>query len=500
MRLKRLVFLCIVIGTFFTLAFTSVQAQSAVNDALLTEFEQLIKDEMAYYKIPGVAVAVIVGDEVVYAQGFGSRDLENDLPFTTQTQFRIGSTTKSMTSLFIAQLVDEGILSWDTPVTDLFPEFQTVNPDLTAQITVRDLMGMNTGLVSTVTHGLDWGNWDVNDLMGAIAQMEIGGDFREFYSYNNEVYALGGYAGVVATGVEATLEQYKALIQERIFDPIGMDSAIITDDITLLSVDYAESYELSLLDGEPARMDNPPIHVVAPAGAVWTTIEDMALYVITQMNGGVTSDGVRIVSEENLSETWKSSVSIEYNENGIENTAYGMGWVTETYQSIPIQYHDGGWAGYSTQMVIFSEDDIALIIFTNGSQGGIFGGMLNYAFTELVHNLEPTAVTRAHEMWDDTLAQYAQAEQLLSTDVGDVSAFVGNYADNWVVEQREDDSLWVSRGEWHFRLAYIAMFSQYIVINNGGAGVMVAFETEGDSVTMTLELGPGNLLEFAKID
>ncbi|MDX2076086.1 MAG: serine hydrolase domain-containing protein [bacterium] len=500
MHLKRLLFLGVVIGTFFTLAFASVQAQSPITDTLLTEFEQLIQDEMAYYKIPGVAVAVISGDEVVYAQGFGSRDLENDLPFTTQTQFRIGSTTKSMTSLFIAQLVDEGILSWDTPVTDIFPEFQTANPDLTAQITVRDLLGMNTGLVTSPINAFDWATWDVNDMLGVIAQMEIGGDFREFYSYNNEVYALGGYAGVVATGVEPTLEHYKALIQERIFDPIGMDSAIITDDVSLLGADYAESYELSLLDGELARMDNPPIHVVAPAGAVWTTIEDMASYVITQMNGGVTSDGVRIVSEENLAETWKPSVSIGGDENGIENTAYGMGWVTQTYQGIPIRYHDGGWAGYSTQMVILPEDDIALIIFTNGSHGALFGGMLNYAFTELVHNLEPTAVTRAHEMWDDTLAQYAQAEGLLSTDVGDVSAFVGNYEDNWVVEQREDDSFWVSRGEWHFRLAYIAMLSQYIVINNSGAGTIVEFETEGDVVKMTLQLGEGNSLGFAKIN
>lgn len=500
MHFRKLTFLSLVLSLFLFAMTASAQTPSLVTDEFLAKFEQVVQDEMAYYEIPGVAIAIISGDEVMYAQGFGLRDIENNLPFTTQTQFRIGSTTKSMTSLLIAQLVDEGLITWDTLVTDLFPNFQTADAELTAQITVRDLMGMNTGLVSSPLDGLSWDLWDVDSLLSAIAQMEIGGNFREFYAYNNEVYALGGYAGVVASDLELTLDSYKNLIQNRIFDPIGMTSAVITDDMSQLSDNYAQSYEKSLMTGEATLMPNPPIHVVAPAGAVWTNLDDMAKYVITQMNEGVTPDGTRIVSQENLAETWKPSVEIAGESDGIENTAYGMGWVTQTYQGVAVRYHDGGWAGYSTQMVILPEDDVALIIFANGSQGGLFGNMLNYVFIELLHNLEPKAMETAHGMWDATLSQYAQAQTLVSTELSDISAYIGTYEGDWVLEQREDGSVWLIRGAWEFQLGYIAMLNSYIILNNGGAGTLINFDPDGDVLNLTVQFGEGEPIKFPKIE
>mgnify|MGYP001411196846 CR=1 FL=1 len=501
MRFRKLKFLSMVLSVFLFVMTASAQTQPLVTDEFLAQFEQLVRDEMVHYEIPGVAIAVIAGDEVVYAQGFGLRDIENELPFTTQTQFRIGSTTKSMTSMLIAQLVDEGLITWDTPVTDLFPTFQTSNAELTAQITIRDLMGMNTGLISSPLDGLTWDLWDIDALLGAISKMQIGGDFREFYSYNNEVYALGGYAGVVASDLDATLDSYKTLMQTRIFDPIGMTSAIITDDVSLLSEDYAQSYEKSLMTGEASLMPNPPIHFVAPAGAVWTNLEDMAKYVITQMNEGIAPDGTRLVSQENLSQTWQPSVKIEGEPAGIENTAYGMGWVTQTYQGVSVRYHDGGWAGYSTQMVILPEDDVALIIFANASHGGLFGNMLNYAFIELLHGFEPSAVETAHGMWDATLAGFQQAQALVTTEItDDMAAYLGTYEGDWVLEQREDGSLWLNRGAWEFQLGFISTMGMYAIVNNGGAGALVTFEMDGDAVVLSVQLGEGGLLTIRKIE
>jgi len=500
MRLRKLKFLSLVLSIFLLAMTASAQTQSLVTDEFLAQFEQVVQDEMAYYEMPGVAIAVISGDEVVYAQGFGFRDVENNLPFTPQTQFRIGSTTKSMTSMLIAQLVDEGLITWDTLITSLFPNFQTTDAELTTQITVRDLMGMNTGLISSPLMGLYWGEWDVDALLGGIAQMEVGGNFRDFYSYNNEVYALGGYAGVVASDLELTLDSYKSLMQTQIFDPIGMTSAVITDDVSLLSEDYAQPYEKSLLTGELVVMANPPIHVVAPAGAVWSNLEDMAKYVITQMNEGITPEGIQIVSQENLSETWKPSVKIEGEPAGIENTAYGMGWVTQTYQGVVVRYHDGGWSGYSTQMMILPEDDVALIIFANASHGGLFGNMLNYAFIELLHGLEPGAIETAHGMWDATLAQYQQIQTLVTLELDEVSAYLGTYEGGWVVEQHEDGSVWLNRGGWHFQLGFITIMGSYVVINNGGAGTLVNFETEGDNLNLTIQFGEGVPTKFLKIN
>ncbi|MBK8029234.1 MAG: beta-lactamase family protein [Chloroflexi bacterium] len=278
------------------MGFASAHAQA--TDERLAQFEQIIQDEMAYYNIPGTAVAIIEGDEVIYAQGFGYRNVEDQLPFTTETRFRVGSTTKSMTSLLIAQLVDDGLLAWDTPVTDILPDFALSDSELTAQITVADLMGMATGLVSNTFDAFDWWEWEIDSLLDAVATQTINGEFRASHNYNNEVYALAGYVGAVASGLEPTLTSYQSLMQTRLFDPIGMASAIIADDHSQLGDNYAEPYEPDVLSaaGTVSRMIDAPIALVAPAGGVWVNIEDMAKYVITQMNGGVTPDGARIVS------------------------------------------------------------------------------------------------------------------------------------------------------------------------------------------------------------
>lgn len=500
MRIRRIVILAVLLTLLLTLVGSGVQAQTTVSDDVLTEFDQLVRDEMEFFDIPGVAVAIIEGDEVIYAQGFGVRDLASGAPFTPETQFRIGSTTKSMTSMLVAQLVDEGVISWDTPVTDLFPDFETSNPELTAQLTVADLMGMGTGLVSDAFGSITWADWTIDTLLDAIGAMTIGGEYGELFSYNNEVYALAGYAATVADGLSPTLDNYKTLMQERIFDPIGMESAIITDDLTHLSDNYSESYETSLIDGEQTLMGNPPIALLAPAGAVWTNIDDMARYVITQMNGGVTPDGTRIVSEDSLAHTWQPGVVISAGELGIENIDYAMGWVTETYQGIPVRYHDGGWAGYRTQMMIMPEDDVALISFTNSANGDFFGSMLNYAFIEILHDLEPTIVENTHSAFADFSAQVQQAQGLISVDVGDLSVFTGAYEGGWTVEQRDGNSMWLTGHGWEFQIAYIAVIDQYAVINSGAGGTLLRFDSDGDAVNMVF-IGDGeDLLSLAKID
>lgn len=460
-----------------------------------SQFEQIIHDEMAYYNVPGAAVAVIHDGAVIYAQGFGQRDTVNNLPFTTETRFRVGSTTKSMTSFLLARLVDEGLLSWDTPVTDLFPDFATADPALTERILARDLMGMATGLVSTDFDAFDWGGWTIDDLLSAIRRQRIDGEFRASHHYNNEVYALAGYAGVVASGAAPTLENFAALMQSRVFDPIGMTSAIITDDHARLGDNFAEPHEPDLLaadDNALARMIDPPIAFVTPAGGVWVNLEDMAKYVITQMNGGVAPDGTRIVSEAALAETWSPGAAVELGLPGIADAHYAMGWITQTYKDIPMRWHNGGWSGYGTQMAIFPESDVAILVFSNSSLGGQFNDALVYSFAELWHDLPVEAAPIARLAYATVTAQLRQIRNLVDGEIEAEAAapLVGTYENDWVVEYRPaDSSLWVLHGAWSFRLTYIPLGRTYFVINNGGLGGQITFDTTATPVTMTITAG-----------
>ncbi len=492
LKLGLVLLLCIVLSP--TAQGIAQDAQPQVTDQVITDFAALVETEMANFHIPGVAVAVIEDGVVRYANGFGVRDVATGESFTTETRFRIGSTTKSMTSFLVAQLVDEGKLSWDTPVTEIFPTFQTSVPELTAQITVGDLMGMGTGLVTDELRSLDWGAWTVDDLLSVVADQAAEGTYHEDYSYNNEVYSLAGYAATVAAGNEPTLENYRALLQERVFDPINMPSAIITDDLSLLGDNYARSYEFSLLsDVETPSLALPvPIGVIGPAGGVWTNINDMARYVITQVNGGVTPDGTVLVSADTLAETWKPGVRTQPDEDDARDLFYGMGWVTLTMRDITTRFHDGGWEGYRTLMVVFPETNIGLVIFSNHIYGDLYNYAMLEAFAELLYGMEPQALTNWHAKFDAAYGSIdAELAQLpdAAIDPADAAPLLGEYESGLTVEQREDNVLWLLYGPWQFALQPLPTPNGFIIANSTALGTPIQFSVEGEQVSLSMAEG-----------
>ncbi len=470
-----------------------VQTAPRVTDELLAEFAALVESELATYHIPGAALAVVQDGEILLAEGFGVRNLAEGAPFTAQTQFRIGSTTKSMTSFLIARLVDEGRLAWDTPVTDLLPEFRTADPELTERLTLRDLMGMDTGLVSNDLDGLLWGDWSVDDLLAAVAGMAIGGELGEFYSYNNEVYASAAYAAVAATGADLSLEAYKALMQDYVFDAIGMPSAVITDDPADLGADYALGYDLTLAADDldhPAESGFAQIGVVAPAGAVWVSVEDMARYLITQLEGGVNPEGTRLVSEEVLAETWQMQVPMDL-EGVLDNGGYAMGWIPGEYQGVPVRFHDGGWTGYLTNMLLLPEANAGVVIFANHAFGGTFTWSLTFAFAELLYGLEPQALDLGHEALAGMAGPLEAQLPFMpdpAIDPEGVADWLGEYENGWTLAIRDENQLWLARPDRAFLLLPLPD-GTFLAANGDAAGALIGFAAEGDQTVLTLTAG-----------
>ncbi|MFN8530159.1 MAG: serine hydrolase domain-containing protein [Anaerolineae bacterium] len=497
MRMRSL-FLMVALAIVFTFS-GAVSAQTApqVTPELIAQFETIVQDEFNYFHIPGGAVAIVQGGEVVYANGFGVRDREANLPFTPETQFRIGSTTKSMTSMLIAMLVDDGLLSWDTLVTDLLPNFTTPDPDLTARLTVADLMSMATGLESDPLLGLYWGDLNVDDLLAAIGEQTVAGALHDHYAYNNEVYASAGYAGVAAAGLELTLESYITLLHDRIFAPIGMESAVITDNRGDLSDNFSESYEWSLRGGlnDPVRAIGAPIGVLAPAGAVWTNINDMARYLITQMSGGVTPDGTRIVSADSLARTWEPGSALVGTSPATGDLYYGMGWVIASDTSIPVRWHDGGWNGYRTMMAIFPEADTGLLVFMNAANADFLYETLSLNFGQLLYGQEPSGFAEAHTQYDTVEEQIAAGAAVLpdpQVNPEEVAPLLGTYDHGWTVELRDDNTLWLTGNGRAFNLNPLPGNGGYIAANGDMLGAGVTFEVGADGGT-TLVASAGTL-------
>ncbi|MBZ0287498.1 MAG: beta-lactamase family protein, partial [Anaerolineae bacterium] len=155
------------------------------------EFERYIQDTLEQLEIPGAAVAVVQDGEIVYSKGFGVRELGQDDPVTPETLMMVGSTTKSMTTMMMATLVDDGKMDWDQPVIDILPDFAVADPELTKTITVRNLVCACTGVPR---RDLEWvfNSLTPEEIIASLSTFRFFTDFGEAFQYSNQMVATGG--------------------------------------------------------------------------------------------------------------------------------------------------------------------------------------------------------------------------------------------------------------------------------------------------------------------
>jgi beta-lactamase class C len=207
------------------------RASTTLSDRILAAFEADVEAEMEIFKMPGAAVALVEGNEILYAGGFGFRDLAISAPVSPHTRFRIASNTKSMTAMLGATFVDKGMIAWDQRVIDIWPEFLAPTPSLTEHLRFRDLLGMSSGIgePATIEFFMSAGAESALDQLRSVAHLPVVAEPETAYFYNNTLVTAAGYLGLIAEGVPpAQLEEaFASLMAERVFRPIGMaDSGI----------------------------------------------------------------------------------------------------------------------------------------------------------------------------------------------------------------------------------------------------------------------------------
>src|SRR5918997_153273 len=168
-----------------------------LSPPLLQGFEADVQAAMDTFGIPGAAVALVEGDQIVYARGFGVRELDSQAPVTPRTRFRIASNTKSMTSLLVATFVDEGLLGWDTPVIEAWPAFRAPTDELTRTLRVRDLLGNGSGVAEspTIEFFMMAGSESAHDLLRSVADLPVIAPPNTEYYYNNTLFCVAGFLG-----------------------------------------------------------------------------------------------------------------------------------------------------------------------------------------------------------------------------------------------------------------------------------------------------------------
>ena len=360
----------------------NIDTQVSLDDEQLTEFADLIEQTRLEYDIPGVAAAIVHDDQIVFAEGFGVRGVRGNEQVTPETLFHIGSTHKSITAMLIATLVDDEMLDWDTPIVEIYPDFALSDPEATRQVTIRHLLSMSSGIPAAAEDEFDIETASAEDMFILLSEIPLSSQPGEQFSYSNISSSVAGYIGVLADGGEMELlyDGYTQLLQERIFDPVGMETATLSVEEARANPNHSASHIFDE-DGAVISIDSYDFtgDPLAPSGSIKASVLDMANYMRTQVSRGVASDGTRVVSEQNLIETWRPQIEDE--ESG---GSYGLGWVIQTQDDVEIISHEGSYDNFSALLIFVPEANTGMVLLTNIDDPGNFLEIVGEQFIQLL--------------------------------------------------------------------------------------------------------------------
>jgi len=404
----------------------------------LTLLVDQLEQQRQTLHVPGMAIAVVKDDEVVLTHGFGIADIEKETPVTPETIFGIGSSTKAFTSTLVGMLVDEGKMEWDNPVTKYLPYFQmnVESDNENVEVTLRDVLSHRTGFTRM---GLLFASGQIprEEVLLDSTKAEPYVPLREKWYYSNVMYMSAGVAAGKAEGTD-----WDTMVTERIFKPLGMDST--TTSVTEAKKDprlasgYLWDEDLQDYDYRPIRnIDN-----IGPSGSINSNVLDMAQWLRLQLNRGE-YEGRRLISEENLRETWTTQIDIT------DTIGYGMGWMIWEWEGQPVIEHGGNVDGFSAQVAMLPESDIGFVLLTNASISPLPPLAINMVWDTLLGEL-PTDIngdTAAYETYiGKYIANFGQFKDTIFTVLVQNGRLAVDIPGQQVFELKEPDE----EGKWYF--------------------------------------------------
>jgi CubicO group peptidase (beta-lactamase class C family) len=357
-------------GQPLELNFTRAPAPAAVAVAptakpALDGLDEFVAQVLKDWKVPGLAIAIVQDGKVTLLKGYGYRDLEKKLPVTPSTLFAIGSITKSFTVTTLGMEMDEGKVDWDKPVRDYLPTFKMFTPDLSEQMTIRDLITHRSGLPR---HDLVWYSSDFSreDLLHRLQFLEPSKPLRANFQYNNLMFMAAGYIAGQLNGTS-----WEDAVAQRVFKPLEMTGTNFSELDTQNSADFAQPYRKgSDLKAELRRIPFDPQCpnrcAMGPAGEINSNVADLSKYLLFHMNHGKV-EGKQLLSENNSIQMQTPQMAIPgapaYKELG--EGSYGMGFFLSSYRGHKVVEHGGEIDGFTANLSFLPAERIGVVVLTN---------------------------------------------------------------------------------------------------------------------------------------
>ena len=354
----------------------------------IEQLKSFVQSSMQQLGVPGVSLSLIDGGKVVFDGGFGVRELGKPDPVDENTLFMAASNTKGMTTLLLADLVDEKKLRWDEPVIQAYPQFKLGDPDTTQKVLVKNLICACTGMPRQDLEWLfEFKNATPETVLSLLGTMHPTSKFGEVFQYSNMMAAAAGYIGAHLLYPDMELgAAYDKAMQEKIFDPLAMKSTTF-DYARALAGNHASPHGDDV-DGKTrvANMAfNYSIVSARPAGGVWTSAHDLSQYVLDELNLGKLPNGTRLVSEGNLLMRRAPQISLG------EDSWYGMGLIVDRRYGVPVVSHGGSMAGFKTNFFFLPDSGVGAVLLTNSDTGGMLEGPFSRRLLEVLFDGKPEA-------------------------------------------------------------------------------------------------------------
>lgn len=476
----------------------------------LDKLDGLVEEMLRVARVPGAALAVVVGEDIVLAKGYGYRDVDAKLPMQPLTRYPIASTTKALNATLLGMLVDEGRLEWDVPVQTYIPTFRLGDPLVSSQVTVRDLITMRTGLPRH-----DWASihscGSRAELVERLQHLELSCGFRERFQYNNLTVTAAGHVAERVTG-----RSWEDLVRERLLEPLGMRATTCVrppgDQVTRA---YFHNGRHELLDTRVLSAG-----VTAPSGgALYSNVTDMARWISLNLSRGEVH-GRQLIHPRTLAEIHSPQVVVGTDPTApTPGAAYAMGWYVDTHNGCRRVSHGGDLHDVGSEVALFPQHNVGFVSFSNLRAPSLarllnqhaFGLLMDLPVGETVQERLEQYNRRTEEVRRRTQAMPRVENTTPSHSLDDYTGVYRHPGYGQIEIQRDVGGLVLRRGglvlplqHWHFD-AWVASESDNALVRSGFAfnwGSRVLFETnpDGQIGRVTVQLEPAVApIRFGKV-
>ncbi|PJD97030.1 MAG: hypothetical protein CK425_04540 [Parachlamydia sp.] len=327
----------------------------------IKNFEKLAEEERLAWKVPGMAIAIIKGDDIILAKGYGQRGLTDTRPVDETTLFQIGSLSKAFTAALVAIAEDRKLLKWNDRVIDHLPSFHLYDPWATSAFQIVDLLSQRSGLPPYAGDKQAFLGYSSDAMIEHLKYLKPISSFRAEYAYQNIFFNVA--AKILEMKMQATFPQ---LLKREIFKPLGMknSSAGLEDYLNaknrvewLMRLDDGSTRQLK--DDFPSNNWN---YLLGAAGGINSNAIDMAKWLKFQANRGV-AEQKQLISAANMKLMTQPKIyAMELEDHPMY---YALGWVHMAHSPYPIIWHDGATLGIYDVAAFIPEEKLGIVVLSN---------------------------------------------------------------------------------------------------------------------------------------